>query len=227
MKLGSAAVLVVALAVPGLLSLGLSSGCGATSRPPAEPIIEPDEHPPLPPAAGTPIGFLVDDAGELKLSDDQLGKLRTINEELATQLASDDGEMRPEPVAPKKDDGKGRGLGFHAGGSQQGYGGMQAGTPPGQLPPGTGASTDPQGDGQREYVIPAATVNHVYQMRARHVRAAIDRALKLLDGGQQVIAKRVLVDHGVNLDTGEVRGGDPGTQKLEDPKLGKPLPREP
>ena len=74
--------------------------------------------------------------------------------------------------------------------------------------------------------IPAATVNHVYQQRAHHVRDAIRSALGLLDSEQQAIARRVLTEHGVNLDTGEVRGGEPGAAKLEEPKLGQPLPRE-
>jgi hypothetical protein len=76
-------------------------------------------------------------------------------------------------------------------------------------------------------VISAETVGHVNTLRARHVREAIRSALGLLDSGQQVIARRVLTDHGVNLDTGEVTGGDPGAAKLEDPKLGHPLPSAP
>ena len=74
--------------------------------------------------------------------------------------------------------------------------------------------------------IPASTVNHVSQQRAHHVRDAIQRALGLLDPAQQVIARRVLTEHGVDPDTGEVSGGDP-VAKPEDPKLNQPLPREP
>jgi hypothetical protein len=225
MKPGLAAVLAVALALPG--GLGSQLGCSRPApREPADPVVEPDEHPPLPPASGTPIGFLVDDAGTLTLSDDQLGKLRAINDELATQLAIDDGDMKPEPVQPaKKDDNKGRGLGFRAGGSQEGFGGYNGGFPNAPRTAGQ-QGTDDQG-GSRQYVIPAATVNKVYQARAKHTLAAIKRALVVLDAGQQKVARRVLVDHGVNLDTGEVAGGDPGEKKLEDPKPGQPLPREP
>jgi len=225
MKPGLAAVLAVALALPG--GLGSQLSCShPTPREPVDPVIEPDEHPPLPPASGTPIGFLVDDAGELKLSDDQLSKLRAINDELATQLAVDEGDMKPEPVEPaKKDDNKGRGLGFRAGGAQEGFGGYTGGFPNAPRTAGQ-QGTDDQG-GERHYVIPAATVNKVYQARAKHTLAAIKRALVVLDGGQQTVAKRVLVDHGVNLDTGEVAGGEPGQKKLEDPKPGQPLPRAP
>jgi hypothetical protein len=225
MKPGLAAVLAVALALPG--GLGSQLGCShPTPREPVDPVVDPDERPPLPPASGTSIGFLVDDVAELKLSDDQLGKLRAINDELATQLAIDDGDMKPEPVQPaKKDDNKGRGLGFRAGGSQEGFGGYTGGFPNAPRTAGQ-TGTEDQG-GSRQYVIPASTVNKVYQARARHTLAAIKRALGLLDASQQTIAKRVLVDHGVNLDTGEVQGGDPGEKKLEDPKPGQPLPREP
>lgn len=224
MKPGFAAVIVVALAVP--CGLGFQLGCNRPApREPVDPVIEPDEHPPLPPASGTPIGFLVDDAGELKLSDDQLSKLREINDVLATQLAVDDGDMKPEPVEQKKDDGKGRGLGFRAGGGQEGFGGYNSAFPNAPRTAGQ-TGTDDQG-GPRQYVIPAATVNKVYQARAKHTHAAIQRALGVLDRGQQTIARRVLVDHGVNLDTGEVQTSEPGQKKLEDPKLGQPLPREP
>jgi hypothetical protein len=44
--------------------------------------------------------------------------------------------------------------------------------------------------------------------------------------GQQALARQVLVDHGVDLDTGQVRASDPGTPKLADPKPGQPLPTE-
>jgi len=218
MKLGPTPVIAVALGA--LAGFGFNLGCSHEATPPVQPV-QPDEHPPLPPAAGTPIGHLVDDASELKLSDDQLDKLRAINDELAGQLTVDDSEMRPDPVAPAPPDDKARGLGFHAGGQQPGGPPVGAGDSP--RASGRGNS----GDGTETIVIPASTVNPVYQQRAHHVRDAIRRALKLLDAGQQVIARRVLTDHGVDVDTGSVNGGDPGAAKLEDPKLGKPLPREP
>jgi len=218
MKLAPVAVIVVAL--DALAGFGPSLGCSREATPPVQPV-QPDERPPLPPAAGTPIGHLVDDAGELKLSDDQLDKLRAINDELAGQLTVDDSEMRPDPVPTSLQDDKPRGLGVRAGGQQPGGPTAGAGTFPAAS---SGGNT---GDGSGQIIIPASTVNHVYQQRARHVRDAIKRALGLLDARQQVIARRVLTDHGVDPDTGSVSGGDPGAAKLEDPKLGKPLPREP
>lgn len=222
MKLGSAAVLAVALAASG--GLGSQIGCShVQSRPPPEPVVDPDEHPPLPPASGTPIGFLVDEAGTLQLSDDQLSKLRVINDDLAGKLAVDDSGMVPEPVDPpkKQDPNKGRGLGFRASGSQDNSN-LAGGGVPGM---GTGASTE-DGPTTTKMVIPADVVTRVYRSRAKHIREAIATAMKMFDRKQQQVAQRVLVDHGVNPETGEVQGGEPGQKKLEEPKPGQPLPRE-
>jgi hypothetical protein len=213
MKLGPAAILVVAL-VPA----GAGLGCSRDARP-AQPVVAPDEHPPLPPASGTPIGYLVDSAGDLTLSPDQLDKLRAIDDHLVGQLATDDSEMRPDPVPPSNREDKPRGLGFRGGAAgPDRTGAINAGST------GTGpAATSTSG----QIVIPASTVNHVATQRAHHVRDALRGAFTVLDATQQVAARRVLTEHGVDPDTGEVQGGDPGASPLEEPKLGKPLPREP
>jgi hypothetical protein len=223
MKLGPTAVIVVALGAPA--SVGLCLGCSHEARP-AQPAAPPDDRPPLPPTSGTPIGHLVDDAGELKLTDDQLSKLKAFNDELADQLAADDTEMRPDPVPVSTREDKPRGLGFRAGGIDRSGAGGRAGAFP-AASGGTTPGNDGNGASSGQIMIPAATVSHVHQQRAHHVRDAVQRALALLDAAQQVIARRVLTEHGVNLDTGEVSSSDPGATKLEDPKLGQPLPREP
>jgi hypothetical protein len=48
----------------------------------------------------------------------------------------------------------------------------------------------------------ADTINRLTEERAADVRDAIDRSLALMDIVQRVIAKRVLTDHGVDLDAG-------------------------
>jgi hypothetical protein len=95
----------------------------------------------------------------------------------------------------------------------------------GETFPGGPGGGHPADSGPKQIEIPPETVNRVYQQRARHVRDALQRAFKLLDAGQLATARRLLTEHGVNLDTGEL-GGNPGAQPL-DPKLGEPLPREP
>src|SRR5258705_12124548 len=111
MKLGPAAIVVVVLGAPA--GVGLSAGCSRQGPPPAQP----SEPPPLPPPSGTPIGLLVDDAAELKLTDDQLDKLKALSDELAGQLASDDSGLHPDPVPASQREEKGRGLGYRAGGA--------------------------------------------------------------------------------------------------------------
>jgi hypothetical protein len=222
MRLGSVAVIIFATC-----ATGIGAGCSRE----AKPAVRPEEPVPLPPSAGTPIGHLVDDAAELKLSDEQLTNIKAINDDLAVQLAGDDTGLHPERVAPPAPDDKPRGLGFRTSGrSSSGApvgGGMRAEEVAGGMGAFPGASPGSAGEGapSREIVVPADRVNHVYQQRARHVRDAIRRALDVLDAGQQAIAKRLLTDHGVNLDTGEV-GADPGAS-MQEPTPSQPLPREP
>src|ERR1700740_2104879 len=85
--LGPAMVLVAAVVLCGF-ELGL--GC---SHDPKPAVVEPAGPPPLPPASGTPIGYLVDDATELKLTDDQLTKLKAIDEDLAAKLGVLDSQL--------------------------------------------------------------------------------------------------------------------------------------
>jgi hypothetical protein len=210
MKLGSMVVVVVAL------------GGGLACSHEAKPVAQPDETAPLPPASGTTIGLLVDNAVGLELTDDQIGKLREISDQLGRQLAADDNDLRPDPNAsPASDEPQQRGLGVRAGGSR---GDGEAGRAGGGAEAFPGAAGG--GATARQVYIPASTVNAVYQQRAHHLRDAIRRALGLMLAGQQARAVRLLTDHGVNVDTGEVTGGEPGVAPMAEPKLGQPLPRE-
>ncbi|HEX8115353.1 MAG TPA: hypothetical protein VF516_46825, partial [Kofleriaceae bacterium] len=100
--LGPALVLVAAVVLCGF-ELGL--GC---SHDPKPAVVDPAGPPPLPPASGTPIGYLVDDAGELKLSDDQLAKLKVIDEELAAKLATLDAQLHGPSAAAGSGQPRGR-----------------------------------------------------------------------------------------------------------------------
>jgi hypothetical protein len=197
MKLAMKRVLLAAL-------LGAGSGHGCSHE--ARPAVAPDEHPPLPPASGSPIGHLVDDAAGLKLRDDQLARLREIDEALGAKLAASETALRtgePDPRNNRPD--APRGLGFHAGGAGATIDkhGTVIGTPV-----AGGASGFPSETPQtRRYVVP---VGEIEQARARDTRDAIRRALAVLDVAQRAIARRVLTDHGVNPDTGEATGGEPG-----------------
>lgn len=201
--LGSTLDLVIAVALAGLAP-GL--GCSHEAR----PVVAPEEHPPLPPASGSPIGHLVEDAGELKLSDGQLAKLREIDDELGAKLAASETALRtPEPVRDNRPDAP-RGLGFRAGGGRET---VDNHAMPLVQPVRGSATGFPSEDTQpKQYVIPGATIDGIYRDRARDTRDAIRRALALLDDAQRVVARRVLTEHGVDPDTGQTTGGEPGAR---------------
>jgi hypothetical protein len=189
-------VVLVVLGAHGVLG----PGCSHEAR----PVVQPDEHPPLPPASGTPIGLLIDDASELSLRDDQLTQLKAIDDDLGPRLSALDGALRtPDPVRASTREDKPRGLGFRAGGVGNGGGGRTGAFP--------GSTGGPDDGGQRAGYISGETITDVNQRRAHAVRDAIRRALELLDAAQQAIARRVLTDHAVDPDTGEIRG-EPGAQ---------------
>lgn len=65
------------------------------------------ELPPLPPASGTAIGYLVDSASVLKLQPDQLDKLKALDTSLAAKNDSIDTQLRqierPDEAEAEKD----------------------------------------------------------------------------------------------------------------------------
>lgn len=206
-----AAGLAGGLAASG--SAGLA-GCAREARPVEAPAPAPsDEPPPLPPASGTPIGYLVDAAGELKLTDSQLSRLKEVDGDLATRLSTADSVTRSAsaPLPPKDDDGKGRGLGFRAGGA-----GVQSGTPVSggrQGFPGAnnapaagslGTAADPtRGKGDDTTTVLTVTA----RQRDRDLRTAMVRAFNILEPAQRPTARRVLSDRGIDPDTGQSNTG--------------------
>jgi hypothetical protein len=54
----------------------------------------PQEAPPLPPASGTPVGYLVDNAGPLSLRADQLAKLQDIDRSLSARVDDIETQIR-------------------------------------------------------------------------------------------------------------------------------------
>ncbi len=201
--LGPTLVLVAAVALAGF-ELGL--GC---SHDPKPTVVEPAGPAPLPPASGTPIGYLVDDAGELKLTDDQLAKLKAIDDALATKLATLDAQLHSPSAAAGSGQPRGRrrgGGGGGAGGAGGFGGGMRGGGRRGGMR-GGGAGSGSGSAAPRSSAASADTLNRVTEERAADVRDAIDRALALMDVVQRVVAKRVLTEHGVDLDAGRPAAG--------------------
>jgi hypothetical protein len=213
-------VLAMKLVLLAALIGSLGPGLGCSHE--AKPVVVPDEHPPLPPASGSPIGHLVDDAGELKLRDDQLTKLRAIDDELGARLAAYETELRTGEPLPDDNHPDAQGVAFHVGGSHDptGPAGGEAVRPVG------GGATGYTGDRDnptKRYVIRGETLDRIYRQRTGDTREAIRRALALLDAAQRTIARRVLTEHGVDPDTGETTGGDPGAR----PAGGDPAPNQP
>lgn len=197
---------------------GLGVGLGCSHE--AKPVVAPDEHPPLPPAS--PLGYLVDDAGELKLSDDQLAKLRELDDALGAKLATYESELRNGEPVPQGDPTPPRGQ-LNGGAIAQG---SRAQGSVGDVP-FAGVQTGPPVAESKTYVVRGETITRIHRDRARDTRAAIQRAFALLSAAQQTIARRVLTEHGVNPDTGVVtEGSEPGARPADNPltpiKQGEP-----
>lgn len=80
-----------ALLFVALLAPLLGAGCHREPQPmtPKE-----GELPPLPPASGTAIGYLIDNAAPLKLRDDQLARLKDLDTSLAARNDQIDTQLR-------------------------------------------------------------------------------------------------------------------------------------
>ncbi|TMQ03696.1 MAG: hypothetical protein E6J90_15530 [Deltaproteobacteria bacterium] len=209
-----AAALLVLLASALVVFSGLGAGCSREARPPAEPAAADEPPPPLPSASGSPIGFLLDDT-RLTLRDEQRGKLRDIDTELAARLAYLDTIVRNAGTSagPAKEDKRG-GVGFSAGG---GRGSDDAGKI--TVPDATGTGGGGGGLTPAQAAENAATARRVPQARAHDVKAAITKAMAVLDRDQQKIARQVLIDRGVDPDTGQSEAkGEPGVVRPEPPK---------
>lgn len=88
-----------------LLLVVFLSACGGRDPEPMKP--KEGELPPLPPASGTAIGYLVDNASVLNLKSEQLDKLKELDNSLAAKNDSIDTQLRaierPNEEEPEKD----------------------------------------------------------------------------------------------------------------------------
>lgn len=125
------------------------------------------ELPPLPPSSGTPVGYLVDNAGQLQLSEDQLKQLKEIDRSLAAKDDEIDTQLRiiekpaedPEPAK-------------------------------GEPPP-----RHNNAPGAQIHTTPDAAKLH--RARKENDYEALRQAFALLDPTQQTAARRLLEDRGV------------------------------
>jgi hypothetical protein len=125
------------------------------------------ELPPLPPSSGTPVGYLVDNASQLQLRDDQLAKLKEIDQSLGAKNAGIDTQLRmiekpaedPEP---------------------------ERGAPPKLHNNAPGAQIKTTADAAK-----------LHSAHNDNDREALQEAFALLDPAQQTTARRLLEDRGV------------------------------
>jgi len=175
-----------------LLILMLLGACHHDPAPAAP--ADPADKPPLPPASGTPIGFLIDDAGDLKLRDDQVAKLREIDTSLAAQLDVIDSQTR-NANKPAEEAQSSQPTGGRRGGRHGGMGGGPGGGASGGHHRRGGGSGSGSGAPSN-----SAMVGKLVDERNADVKDALERAFALLDPAQQTSAKKVLADHDVDVD---------------------------
>ena len=150
-----------------LLALAFVGGC---HREPQPHHPKDGELPPLPPASGTPIGYIIDAAGDLKLTDAQLNKLKDLDDSLAARNASIDTQLRQYKHNEEEENGP-----------------PQRGQKPKRHNMAPGASAGAK-----------ITIdeNKLREARKSNDREALKAAFALLDPKQQDSARHLLEDHG-------------------------------
>lgn len=142
------------------------AGCHHDADPPPMHPKE-GELPPLPPSSGTPVGYLLDNAGPLQLRDDQLKQLKEIDRSLAAQ--DDEIETQLRLIEKPEEDPE---------------------APKGQPPP-----RHNNAPGAQIHTTPDA--NKLHNARKENDIEALKKAFALLDPTQQATARKLLDDRGV------------------------------
>jgi hypothetical protein len=136
------------------------------------PIYKPKEGemPPLPPASGTAIGYLVDGASQLKLRDDQLTKLKEIDQSLSARNDVIDTQLRTieKPAEDEQPPEKGK--------------------PPARHNNAPGAQIKTTPDAAK-----------LHAAKKANDKEALDRAFAVLDPDQQSAARRLLDERGITV----------------------------
>lgn len=173
------------------LSLAATGACGGGNQ---NEVIEPGGPPPLPPASGSVIGYLIDAKATLQLRDDQLAKLERLDSSLAARNGQIDAQLRmiekpapAEQLTPQQ---------------------MKAGEKEPRYNNAPGASTVGTEDSQK-----------LHKLRDQNDQDALKEALAVLDPQQQETAKRILQDRGVS-----VPGAKGAQSQAPSSDSGQPLP---
>jgi hypothetical protein len=127
--------------------------------------------PPLPPASGTPVGYIIDASVDLQLTASQLKQLKAIDASLAARDAGIDTQLR-QIETPMEDEDEG---GKH----------HESARPPNHAP-GVGIHTN-------------ADAAKLHRMRNANDREALEKAFALLDPAQRDRAAKLLEAHDVTV----------------------------
>lgn len=205
------------------LVIALAPAVACRSSEPAI-VVEDPGPPPLPPTSGTPIGLMVDEAARLKLRDEQISKLREIDEALVSHNESVEAQLRALDRPPAGGGGEGgppQGGGRRGGGGGRGGGGMSSGMGGGGMGGGMGGG-GPGGGGRGQGghhrggpgggsgaprpddPQAAATRKRLDDERTGNFRAAMQQAFAVLDPDQRTAAQALLDERGA---TGERKPG--------------------
>lgn len=126
------------------------------------------ELPPLPPASGTPVGYLLDNASQLELTPEQITELEKIDASLAVRNDSIDTQLReiekPQEMPPPA----------------KGEPPPKVNMAPGAMPMTT---------------TPAA--QNLHAARAENNDQALEKAFALLEPAQQEKARQLLAERGI------------------------------
>lgn len=155
---------------------------------------KPGDLPPLPPASGTPIGYLLDASGDLALTPDQVTKLKQLDTSLAARDAEIDTQLR-QIERPEED---------------------QELTPQ-QVKAGMARPRHAYSPKDQQLSTNSDAAK-LHALRKQNDRDAVKKALALLEPQQVDKAKALLSDHDVEIP------GEPARRAGPDPSDGKPVP---
>jgi hypothetical protein len=144
-----------------------------TDPPPMHP--KEGELPPLPPASGTPIGYLVDNASQLNLRDEQITKLKEIDQSLSARNDEIDTQLRLIEK-PEQDP-----------------------------QPGNGAPPPRHNNAPGAQVKTTEDATKLHDAHKANDREALKKAFALLDQAQQTAARRLLEERGVAAPGSEIK----------------------
>lgn len=151
----------------------------------------------MPPASGTPIGYLIDNSGQLDLSAEQVDKLQAIDNSLSARNEGIDTQLReiekPEPI---EEDPKN----------------------PNPHPPNMAPGAQP--------TRTTKDAGKLHEARAANNKEALEKAFAVLDAKQQEKARTLLAERGISAPK-PPKGAPAPTEPAPAPEGDTPVPQEP